>query len=207
MSVHTAPATTLLDALGSRGASSAAQMGLRAGAVVFMTALTAAAAQVSFSIPFTAVPITFQPMVVLMAGLAIGPRLALASQVLYLACGIAGLPVFAFSPTLPMGVARMFGPTGGYLMSYPFAAFATGYLAERGFGRRYVTSLLAMIAGLLVIYACGAVWLGLFMRDAVGISAALSAGVYPFVGADALKIVCAAAVMPALWRLFGSRVL
>lgn len=200
-----APSATLLDALGSRGASNALQVGWRAGAVVFMTALTAAAAQVSFSIPFTAVPFTLQPMVVLMAGLALGPRLGLASQVLYLAAGIAGLPVFAFSAALPMGVARLFGPTGGYLMSYPFAALLTGYLAERGFGRRYVTSLLAMLAGLLVIYACGVLWLGLLTRNAVGVGAAMSAGVYPFIGGDAVKLLFAAGITPGLWRLFGSR--
>ena len=204
-STHGVPAVTLLDAVGSRGMSSAVQMSLRVGAVVFMTALTAAAAQVSFSIPFTAVPFTLQPMVVLMAGLALGPRLGLASQVLYLAAGVAGLPVFAFSPTLPMGAGRLLGPTGGYLMSYPFAALLTGYLAERGFDRRYVTSLLAMFAGLVVIYACGTVWLSLFASSAslsAAIGAALTTGVYPFVGADVIKLAFAAGVTPALWRLF-----
>ena len=205
MPIASSPSATLLDALGSRGTSTALQIGVRAGALLFMTVLTAAAAQVSFSIPFTAVPFTLQPMVVLMAGLALGPRLGLASQVLYLAAGMAGLPVFAFSPTLPMGVARLVGPTGGYLMSYPFAALVTGYLAERGFGRRYFTSLLAMVAGLLVIYSCGVLWLGLFTGNAVGIGAALAGGVYPFVGADLVKLLFAAGITPGLWRLFGSR--
>ena len=84
-----------------------------------MTTLTAAAAQVSFSIPFTTIPFTMQPMVVLMAGLALGPRLGTMSQMLYLAAGIAGLPVFAVSLSLPMGAARLLGPSGGYLMAYP----------------------------------------------------------------------------------------
>ena len=69
------------------------------------------------------------------------------SQVLYLALGIAGLPVFAASPMLPQGAARLLGPTGGYLLSYPFAAFVAGWLAERGFDRRYATSFVAMLAG------------------------------------------------------------
>src|SRR5688500_11650669 len=126
---------------------------IRAAAVVLLTALTAAAAQVSVPLPFTPVPLTLQPMVVLLGGAALGPGLGLASQVLYLAAGIAGLPVFAASPTLPQGPFRLLGPTGGYLMSYPFAAWLTGWLASRGFDRRYLTSLLAMMAGLSVIFA------------------------------------------------------
>ena len=176
---------------------------VRGWAVLFMTALTAAAAQVSFSIPFTAVPFTFQPIVVLMAGLALGPRLAVASQVLYLAAGIAGAPVFAFSPSLPMGIARLFGPTGGYLMSYPFAALVTGYLASRGWDRRYATTVLAMVCGFAVIYLCGALWLGLFVSTAtgpMGMTAALAQGVYPFIATDLVKVLGAAAVMPTFWK-------
>jgi biotin transport system substrate-specific component len=188
---------TLVDALATRTESKQLHTATRLAALLFMTVLTAAAAQVSFSIPFTAVPFTLQPMVVLMAGLALGPRLGLASQVLYLAAGLAGLPVFAASATLPMGAARLFGPTGGYLMSYPFAAMLAGYLAVRGFDRRYVTSVLAMVAGLVVIYACGTLWLGLFVG---GLRPALASGVYPFVAGDAIKLLGAAAVMPALWR-------
>ena len=76
------------------------------------TALTAAAAQVSVPLPFTAVPFTLQPMVVLIGGAALGSRLGLASQVLYILAGLAGLPVFAASPILPQGAARLIGPTG-----------------------------------------------------------------------------------------------
>jgi biotin transport system substrate-specific component len=150
-----------------------------------------------------------QPMVVLMAGLALGPRLGMASQVLYLAAGFAGFPVFALSATLPMGAARLLGPTGGYLMAYPAAAFVAGWLATRGFDRRYVTSVLAMLAGLAIIYACGVAWLGLFARSAegtsaIGMQAALAGGLYPFVLPDLVKVLAAAGVMPGLWRLFGN---
>src|SRR6478672_9392056 len=110
------------------------------GAVVFITALTAAAAQISIPLPFTPVPFTFQPMVVLVGAAALGSRLGMSSQILYLVLGIAGLPVFAASPLLPQGAARLLGPTGGYLMSYPFAAFVAGALAERGFDRRYLAA-------------------------------------------------------------------
>ena len=109
---------------------------VRAASVLFITALTTAAAQISVPLPLTTVPFTFQPMVVLLGGLALGSRLGATSQVLYLAAGIAGLPVFAASPTLPPGALRLLGPTGGYLMAYPFAAFLVGYLAERGMPSR-----------------------------------------------------------------------
>ena len=199
-------AETLIDALGSRPQSRALAFATRAVAVLFVAALTAAAAQVSVSIPFTAVPFTLQPMVVLMGGLALGPRLGATAQILYLAAGIAGLPVFAMSPVLPMGAGRLLGPTGGYLMSYPLAAFVAGALAARGFDRRYLTSALAMVVGLMVVYTFGTLWLAFAARTVtggapVGLQAALAGGVYPFVLADLLKIAFAAGVMPALWQL------
>jgi len=199
---YSSGSTTLVDTLASRADSSAL---IRAGAVLFVAALTAAAAQVSVPLPFTQVPFTFQPMVVLLGGLALGPRLGLASQILYLMAGIAGLPVFAASATLPPGALRVLGPTGGYLLSYPLAAFVTGYLAERGFDRRYVTSVVAMFAGLLVVYACGALWLGLLVRvgTPIGLQAALATGVIPFIAADLVKLAAAAGILPAFWSLLG----
>src|SRR5918997_3315646 len=116
---------------------------IRVAAVLFVTVLTAAAAQISVPLPFTPVPFTLQPMVVLLGGAALGSRLGMASQVLYLLAGIAGLPVFAASPVLPQGALRLLGPTAGYLLSYPLAAFVAGALAERGFDRRYIPSVLA----------------------------------------------------------------
>src|SRR5678816_1503974 len=99
---------------------------------------------------FTQLPFTFQPMVVLVGGLVLGSRLGFTSQVLYLIAGIAGLPVFAASATLPPGLLRLLGPTGGYLLAYPFAAFLVGILAERGFARRYISSVAAMLVGCLL---------------------------------------------------------
>jgi biotin transport system substrate-specific component len=176
--------------------------------VLFITVLTSAAAQISIPLPFTAVPLTLQPMVVLVGGLALGSRLGAASQILYLAAGIAGLPVFAASATLPPGALRLLGPTGGYLMAYPVAAFVAGSLAERGFDRRYLTSVLAMFAGLAIIFVSGVLWLGLFARpltgsDAVGLQSALATGLYPFILPDLIKLAIAAGLVPALWRLIG----
>ena len=109
------------------------------------------------------------------------------------------------SPVLPQGVFRLLGPTGGYLLSYPFAAFVTGLLAERGFDRRYLTSVIAMAAGLAIVFASGVAWLAWFARPThLGLNAALATGLYPFVPADLFKICLAAAVMPAVWRIVGS---
>ena len=197
--------STLLDTFTAGADSRGWQAAERAGAVAFVTVLTAIAAQVSIPLPFTPVPFTFQPMVVLVGGLALGARLGMSSQILYLALGMAGLPVFAASPILPPGVARLLGPTGGYLMSYPFAACLAGYLAERGFDRRYTTSVVAMSAGLAVIFLVGVSWLGFVVQPSRGIAGALAAGFYPFVLPDLLKLLAAAGVMPGLWRLIGTR--
>ena len=199
--------TTLVSAFAARHSSVGTTWGIRIASLLFITFLTAASAQISVPLPFTAVPLTLQPMVVLLGGLALGARLGATSQVLYLAAGIAGLPVFAASAVLPPGPLRLLGPTGGYLMAYPVAAFLTGYLAQRGFDRRYITTVLAMLAGLCVIYAAGATWLGLFARSADGgangLSASLLTGVYPFIVPDLLKLTIAAGLVPALWRLLG----
>jgi biotin transport system substrate-specific component len=184
------------------GALSSGDRAIRIAAVLFVTALTAAAAQVSVPLPFTPVPFTLQPMVVLLGGAALGPRLGMASQVLYLALGIAGMPVFAASPILPQGVFRLLGPTGGYLMSYPFAAFLTGALAERGFDRRYLTSVLAMAAGLAVVFAGGVIWLAFFARPAgIGLAPAIQTGLVPFIVADVVKLLAAAAILPGVWKI------
>jgi len=174
------------------------------GAVLFVTVLTAIAAQISVPLPFTPVPFTFQPMVVLVGAAALGSRLGMASQILYLALGIAGVPVFAASPLLPHGVARLLGPTGGYLMSYPLAAFVAGSLAERGFDRHYVTAVLAMVCGLAIVFAGGILWLSVGAQPARGFSAALATGFAPFILPDLAKLLVSAAVMPGLWRATGS---
>src|SRR5436190_4454813 len=193
-------ATTLLDVVTIRAASRGVRRAEQIGAVLFVAVATAAASQISVPLPFTPVPFTLQPMVVLLAAAAMGARLGAASQLLYLALGIAGLPVFAASPVLAPGVARLLGPTGGYLMSYPLAAFVAGTLAERGFDRRYLTAVVAMACGLAVIFAGGVFWLAAFVQ-ARGLGAALAEGFYPFIAADFVKLLLAAAVMPSLWWL------
>jgi len=193
-------ASTILDQVSVRASSATSWMGVKALSVLFVAVLTAAAAQLSFPIPFTPVPFTIQPMIVLIGAAALGSRLGALSQILYLMLGIAGLPVFAFSPELPQGVARILGPTGGYLMAYPLAAYVTGWLAELGMDRRYRTSILAMAAGLSVIFAGGVLWL----TTTVGVAAALATGLYPFIVVDVIKIVAAGLVLPSAWKFLGA---
>src|SRR5215218_7177117 len=111
MTVRTARADASATLLGTLTAEASLDRPIQVAAVFFMTALTAAAAQVSVPLPFTPVPFTLTPMIVLLGGAALGSRLGMASQVLYLLLGIAGLPVFAPSPVLPQGVLRLLGPT------------------------------------------------------------------------------------------------
>lgn len=196
---HVSHASTILDQVSTRAGSANVWTGVQALSVVFVAVLTAAAAQLSFPLPFTPVPFTIQPMIVLIGAAALGSRLGALSQILYLMLGIAGLPVFAFSPELPQGVLRLMGPTGGYLMAYPLAAFVTGLLAERGLDRRYLTSILAMTVGLSVVFAGGVLWLA----SGVGMSAALAVGLYPFVIVDVVKIVAAALVLPSAWKFLS----
>ena len=197
--------STLLGSITSGTARGDAAWLTKGLAVLFVTALTAAAAQISVPLPFTPVPFTFQPMVVLIGGAALGARLGMASQVLYLLIGLAGLPVFAASPLLPQGAARLLGPTAGFLLSYPFAAWLTGRLAERRFDRKYLTSVLAMAAGLLAIYAGGTLRLAYGPPQSLGLFTAFQVGVAPFIPADIVKVCLAAGVLPGIWRFLGKQ--
>lgn len=141
--------------------------------------LTAISARVSLPIPGTAVPFTFQPLAVMLAGGLLGARLGAASQLLYLAAGLVGLPVFALGSIL--------APSGGYLMAYPFAAFVVGALA----GESVFRKLVALLTGLVVMYAGGVAWLSLMM----GIPNALMAGVVPFAAADLVKVCLALIIL------------
>src|SRR5207302_8075275 len=98
------------------------------GAALFAAAV-AAASQIAIPLPWTPVPVTLQPMLVILAGMMLGPVAGAASMLLYLAAGAAGLPVF--TPIGAPGIARFVGPTGGYLIAYPAAAWVAGTLAFR----------------------------------------------------------------------------
>lgn len=156
------------------------------GALGFVLAL-AAASQVAIPLPGTPVPLTLQPMVVVLAGMMLGPTLGLASMALYLAIGATGLPVFA--PVGSPGIARFLGPTGGYLIAYPAAAFTAGFLAQR-----YPSLLgrwLAAVAGIAVIFVGGLSQLTI-LTGSVGRAVAL--GLTPFAVFDLVKAFVAALI-------------
>jgi biotin transport system substrate-specific component len=166
----------------------------RVGLVFTGSALIAAAAQIAIPLPFSPVPVTGQTLAVLLVGAALGARLGLASVALYVVEGVIGLPVFAGGAS---GPARLIGPTGGYLIGFMAASTAVGYLAERGWDRRVASSTLAMLIGVVIIYAFGLAWLARFPLS-VGL---LEAGLLPFVAGDAYKVTLAVAALRTVRRI------
>ncbi len=150
-------------------------------------------------VPFWPVPMTMQPYVVLVLGMALGPRLGPAAVALYLAQGALGLPVFAGTPEKGIGLAYMAGPTGGYLAGFLLAAMLTGRLSTLGVDRRPLGALLAATAGMAVIYACGLAWLSAL----IGPEQAVRFGALPFLLGDGLKILLVMATLPLAWKLVG----
>jgi biotin transport system substrate-specific component len=155
--------------------------------VIGFAAILAAAAQITIPIPTTPVPFTLQPLVVVLAGLMLGPVAGAASMALYLAAGAAGLPVF--SPVGLPGIARFFGPTGGYLIAYPLAAWIAGSLAgkQSTFFRRF----LASCAGIAMIFVGGIAQLTILNGS---LKTAIDLGITPFVPLDAVKALIAAGI-------------
>jgi biotin transport system substrate-specific component len=164
---------------------------------VLGTAFVAAAAQVQ--IPLWPVPVTGQTFAVLIVGMVFGMRLGAATLLLYMAEGTLGIPVFA---KFAAGPAVIAGPTGGYIIGFVLAAGAIGYLAERGWDRNVVATALAMLAGNVLIYVPGLLWLG----SVVGWDKpVLEWGLTPFLLGDALKLALAAALLPLAWKLIRKR--
>ena len=147
-------------------------------------------------IPLLPVPITGQTFGVLLVGALLGSRRGPASMLTYIGMGAFGLPVFAGGAS---GLARLAGPTAGYLVGFVVAASIVGLLSQRGWDRRIVSTAAAMAIGTLVIYAFGVAWLAHF----VGWGRVLATGVLPFLVGDALKLSLAALVLPWAWRLIG----
>ena len=168
--------------------------------IVAGSLLIAVTAQIAIPLGFSPVPITGQTFGVLLIGALYGARRGALTVIAYLAEGAAGLPVFA---AFGAGAAHLLGPTGGYLVGFVPAAFLVGVLAQRGWDRWFLTTVAAMVAGNLVIFIVGATWLTAFI-DA---DLAITLGVVPFLPGAVVKIVLAALLLPAGWRLLAGRVL
>lgn len=158
--------------------------------------LVALLAQVAIPLPFTPVPLTGQTYGVLLVGAALGSKRGAASLLLYILEGGLGLPFLAAGKS-----GWPAGPTGGYLIGFVAAAFAVGWLAERGWDRRFGNAVLAMLIGEALIYVFGVPWLAAF----VGINDSISLGLLPFIPGDAVKLLIAAATLPIAWRLLGKK--
>lgn len=164
------------------------------GLVIGFSLLMALSAQVV--IPIGAVPITGQTFVVMLAGALLGSRLGAMAMIAYLIEGASGLPFFAGGLG---GVAHLMGPTGGYLIAFPAAAFITGAFAEQGWDRKYLTAVAAMAAGSVVIILCGCLWFSFLTRTSPLV--AFQFTVLKFIPGEIIKIGLAAAVLPTGWKL------
>lgn len=165
--------------------------------VVLITAfslITALAAQVSIPLPFTPVPITGQTFAVLLGGALLGAKRGALSMLLYLSEGAIGLPVFAGGSS---GLAKLAGPTGGYLIGFVVAAFLVGTLAERGWDRRFWSAVVAMVIGEGTIYLFGLSWLARFVPS----GKVFTLGMLPFLPGDIIKLLLAATALPSAWAI------
>jgi biotin transport system substrate-specific component len=162
-------------------------------------ALTALAAQVAFSVPWTPVPYTLQTGAVLLVGTALGATRGALSMLLYVLLGVVGLPVFSEGSG---GIARLLGFTGGYLVAFIVAAALVGRLAQDGWDRSPMRAAGLMLVGTLVIYAIGVPVLALALPT--DLANALEVGALVFVPWDVAKVAAAALLLPLAWRLAGS---
>ena len=138
--------------------------------------------------PFTPVPLTVQNFAVLLVGLMLGSRRGFAALMLYLAEGVVGLPVF--NPTGPGGIAQLLGPTGGFLMVYPFVAFVAGYIFESG-TKNFVRAATAGLLAEILLFAGGLTWLYVYTHS---LAKAAYLGLYWFIAAEVIKVMFAAAI-------------
>ena len=174
---------------------------------LLLTGVTCLSARLSAMLPMTPVPITMQVFAVLLSGLLLGARCGALAQAQYLLLGAAGLPVFALGRG---GAGVLFGVTGGYLLSYPLAALATGWIAERSRTRQnsggwLTRQALACAVGLAIIYGVGCVWLALLSRPTLSAGAALTLGAGWFVMWDIFKAALAMGAARLLQQNFRSR--
>jgi len=162
--------------------------------IVFGSLLLAALAQIEIALPFTPVPITGQTFGVLLIGAALGSKRGAATIILYLTEGGLGLPFFAGGAS---GLTILTGATAGYLVGFVGAAYAVGWLAERGLERSVRTSIIPFLVGTIIIYVFGVAWLSTIVG---GLDKAIELGMVPFLFGDAVKLVLASVALPIAWK-------
>lgn len=167
-----------------------------AAEIVLGSLLVAICAHISIPLWFTPVPVTLQTFAVLFLGLFLSPRIAASAMVLYLIEGAAGLPVL--SPIGHAGFLHLFGPTGGYLLSYPAAAALAGYLRRRIGHGGFSPALLAGATASVLILVAGAAWFSILTHQSAGTVFTLA--VAPFLPGDILKVIAAAGAATGLSR-------
>ncbi|MGO9647277.1 MAG: biotin transporter BioY [Terriglobales bacterium] len=167
------------------------QVAIVVGASLFV----ALCARVTLPLPFTPVPLTLQNFGVLVVGLTLGSRRGFAALAVYLAEGMAGLPVF--SPTGPGGLAQLVGPTGGFLLAYPVVAGVAGWILENG-RRTLARALTAGVFAEIALFASGLSWLAILTHS---LAQAVRWGLYWFVFAEVIKIMSAAALADGWQRI------
>ena len=150
-------------------------------------------ASAKIKVPLYPVPMTLQPMAVLMIAMLFGRKLATLTVGLYVFKGIIGLPVFAFGG----GLMYLMGPTGGFMLGFFVSAFIVGYLADSGWGKKVSLSIISMLIGMVVIYSLGIFQLALLK----GFNFALLKGFYPFLLGDFYKLLLAGIITPYIWKI------
>ena len=162
------------------------------------TALVAACAHVSLPLPFTPVPLTLQNFAVLLVGMALGPVAAFSTMVLYLAQGAMGLPMF--TPHGPAGVARLLGPTAGFLFSYPLVAASASWVvrAMGNVGSRFTRGIVAGVVATVILFACGAGWIAALLH--LRAPAIWHMAIAPFLPGEVVKVTAAAGIFSAMQR-------
>ena len=169
---------TVVKSTAKVGAGSVAkELAVAVGASIFM----AACAHVTVPLAFSPVPLTMQPFGVLILALVLGSRRSAAALALYILEGVAGLPVF--SPAGPGGLLQLLGPTGGYLMAYPFAAFAAGWIYERG--KSAINAVAACICAEVIFLSAGMLWLAAVTHVTLGRAMVLA--MIPYIPGEILK--------------------
>jgi biotin transport system substrate-specific component len=168
------------------------------GLVIGFSLLTALCAQIVIPIP--PVPFTAQTFAVVLTGALLGSRLGAITMIVYLIEGASGLPFFSAGGG---GFGHLIGPTGGYLIAFPAAAYITGAFAEHEWDRRFLTAVAAMAIGTLVILLAGWIWFSLLLRTSPALT--LFDTVLKFIPGDVIKVCLAAAVLPSGWKLVRRR--